>query len=309
MNFADALFYKGPDLKLKINNYLPQMPEELNDTVLALDTWSRELQLPKYFADYFKDTFMIPAYTCDELGPSQLAYPGLIKTYSCYCNNGDYHTMPTLNFEIREKNFQYDMSPSQYMYLPYLNYTQPMSLCILGIEQTMMNALEGIEYVSLGQRALASFPVVTIYDREKNTALIELGGATVINGAGTNGVSFVVAIAIVIIIVVLLTYLIAMRYSRIQAEQWFENNKNVLFCPIAAKLKSEHEILKRLVEGKEKGMSRDERAAIAPQGVNTENLLDYDKSSGTPTTSDKRANSVGSQKRPPTSKKFIEEYQ
>jgi len=37
---------------------------------------------------------MIPAYTCDKLAASNLQYPGLASTYSCYCNNGDYHTMP-----------------------------------------------------------------------------------------------------------------------------------------------------------------------------------------------------------------------
>ena len=52
----------------------------------------------------------------------------------------------------------------------------------------------------------------------------------------------------------MLIYLIALRYSRIRAEQWYKANKHILFCPIAAKLKPEHEILKKLVEGdKERG--------------------------------------------------------
>ena len=133
MNRADPMYYKGADLMLKISNYLPPMREELSDTMLALDTWHRELQLPAYFHKYFMDTFMLPAYTCDKLEASQMQYPGLKDTYSCYCNNGDYHTMPSLNFEIRDKDFQYDMDPSGYMFLPYLNYTQPMSLCVLGL--------------------------------------------------------------------------------------------------------------------------------------------------------------------------------
>ena len=43
MNFADAIYYKGADLMLKISNYLPPMQEELNETMMALDTWNREL--------------------------------------------------------------------------------------------------------------------------------------------------------------------------------------------------------------------------------------------------------------------------
>ena len=46
MNFADAQYYKGADLMLKVSNYVPPMKEELSETVLALDTWNRELQNP-----------------------------------------------------------------------------------------------------------------------------------------------------------------------------------------------------------------------------------------------------------------------
>ena len=58
------------------------------------------------------ENFMIPAFTCDEMRAQDLKYPGLWKTYSCYCNNGDYHTMPSINVEITGKNFQYDLGPS-----------------------------------------------------------------------------------------------------------------------------------------------------------------------------------------------------
>ena len=99
------------------------MKEELEMQVLALDTWHRETLLPHFFYDYFIDTFMLPAYTCDKMRAQDLSYPGMTSTYSCYCNNGDYHTMPEINFQITGKNFQYDMGPASYMMLPYINYT------------------------------------------------------------------------------------------------------------------------------------------------------------------------------------------
>ena len=180
-----------------------------------------------------------------------------------------------------------------------------MSLCVLGLQQTTTNSMAGTEYVSLGQRALATCPFYAVYDREANTAQIELGGAVAMGTSGTNGGAAVVAITIVVVIAVTLIYLIAMRAMRIKAEEWYEANKNVIFCPIAAKLKPEHHILKRLVDGKERGMSQNQRAAIAPQGVSTENLLDA--SAGY------RANSMGSagsgKRGPPTNKQFKEEYQ
>ena len=72
--------------------------------MLAVDTWYRETQLPDFFYSYFTDTFMIQAYTCDKLA-AVYAYPGMDTTYSCYCNNGDYHTMPDINFELSEENY------------------------------------------------------------------------------------------------------------------------------------------------------------------------------------------------------------
>ena len=151
MNFAPMVFYSGDDLMLKIQNYVPPMKEELQEQAITVDTWKREMTLPGFFYQYFMSTFMIPAYTCDQLQSSSLTYPGLSPTYSCYCNNGDYHTMPNINIEINGKEFQYDMGPANYMFLPYLNYTVPMSLCILGIEETP-DTINNIEYVSLGQR-------------------------------------------------------------------------------------------------------------------------------------------------------------
>ena len=76
---------------------------------MAVDTWKRETLLPEFFFKYFMDTFMIPAYTCDKMVdlpyPNGLNYPGLTDTYSCFCNNGDYHTMPEINLQVTSKNF------------------------------------------------------------------------------------------------------------------------------------------------------------------------------------------------------------
>ena len=78
------------------------MKEELEDQILAVDTWRRATLLPGFFYSYFIDTFMIQAYTCDILDPNNTEenYPSLNQTYACYCNNGDYHTMPNINLEI-----------------------------------------------------------------------------------------------------------------------------------------------------------------------------------------------------------------
>jgi len=41
------------------------MRKELEKQVLMVNTWERATLFPEFFYDYFMDTFMIPAYTCD----------------------------------------------------------------------------------------------------------------------------------------------------------------------------------------------------------------------------------------------------
>ena len=248
--FSPVQYYKSTDLMLKIQNYVPPMKQELNQQVLTVDTWQRETQLPSFFYDYFMDTFMIPAYTCDELEAKDLAYPGMESTYSCYCNNGDYHTMPQINLEISGKNLQFDFDPADYMFLPYLNYTVPMSLCLLGVQSTPGVLPNGLDYVSLGQRAMAKFPFFQIYDRVANTATVELGGATALGGKSALGIQIAISITVVVILFIMLIYLIVLRRNRIKAEEWLEQHKSTIFSQ-AANLKTEEEILEALVKSKE----------------------------------------------------------
>ena len=249
MNFAPVMYYKGTDLLLKINNYVPPIKEELDQQQLSVNTWQRETKFPPFFYDYFMENFMIPAFTCDQMRAQDLAYPGIWKTYSCYCNNGDYHSMPTINFEITGKNFQYDMGPSQYMFLPYLNYTQPMSLCVLGIDNNLWEE-KGIQYGSLGQRAMASFPFYAIFDRETGSAKVELAGASHMGGPDKMGAAIAISIAVLALMLALVIYLIVLRKNRLACEEWLLQNKHILFTH-AKNLKSEEEILEELVKGKE----------------------------------------------------------
>lgn len=235
---------------LKFSNYVPPMKEELEHQVLAIDTWNRELRLPAFFYNYFMDTFMLPAYTCDPMAPQDFEYPGLGSTNACYCNNGDYHTMPTINFEVRNKDLQFDIDPSMYMFLPYINYTQPMSLCILGVSSTKFKLEQDYQYAALGQRQMATFPFFAVYDRVANTVTAELGGASTMGGDDKVGIHVFASAIILTGLVVMLIYLIALRHLRLKAEEWLEKNADILFNH-AKNLKTEDEIIDALVEHKD----------------------------------------------------------
>ena len=106
MNFAPQLVYfEDVSLTSKVANYVFPSKEQLQPQGLVIDTWNRQTSLPEFYYNFFMETFMVPAYTCDKMSPKDLAYPGFNNTYSCYCNNGDYHTMPPINFEMTGRHF------------------------------------------------------------------------------------------------------------------------------------------------------------------------------------------------------------
>ena len=171
------------------------------------------------------------------------------KVYSCYCNNGDYHQMPDLNFEVIDRKFQYDMAASQYMFLPYINYTQPMSLCLLGLSE-LTEYVGDSEIVAFGQRALSSFPFQAHFDVEGGKVSMAMAGSVDVNSSSSLGFQIAVSITIVVVLFVMLVYLIYLRRNRIKAEEWLEENKHILFSG-AKNLKTEEEILEALVKSKE----------------------------------------------------------
>ena len=75
---------------------------------------------------------MIPSYTCDKLTST---YPGMDEPYACYCNNGDFHTMPTINIVLSSDSPQeYNLDPEIYMFAPFLtNSKTPSTRCMLGL--------------------------------------------------------------------------------------------------------------------------------------------------------------------------------
>ena len=199
----------------KVSNYIPPIKQELQAQALVIDTWNRATTLPSFYWRFFMETFMVPAYTCDKMEAKDMSYPGMQDTYSCYCNNGDYHTMPSINFEITDQNYQFNLDPSGYMFLPYINYTQPMSLCILGLDESPTTLPDGTEYIGLGQRALATFPFYAVFDRETNRVAMELGNAQDLGGEKEMGLQLAASAIIVIGLLVLLGYLIYLRKTRI----------------------------------------------------------------------------------------------
>ena len=89
---------------------------------------------------------------------------------------------------------------------------------------------------------MATFPFYTVFNRADNTALLELGNVTQIGGPTEFGLHLGLAIVIVVGTFIMLIYLIYLRKQRLNAEEWLDANRAILFSH-AAKLKSEEEIL------------------------------------------------------------------
>ena len=72
--------------------------------------------------------------------------------------------MPTINFELVQRAVQYDMDPGDYMLMPYINYTDPvLTQCIFAIDGYRVENTRKV--LTFGQRFLAKFPLMVVYDR------------------------------------------------------------------------------------------------------------------------------------------------
>ena len=76
------------------------------------------------------------------------------------------------------------MGPGDYMFLPYVNYTVPMELCVYGIDQSTVPGQTNPKLVSFGQRAMALFPYYAVFDRAANTVQLSIGGSEPYNEVG-----------------------------------------------------------------------------------------------------------------------------
>ena len=239
-----SLNYIKQDLMLKISNYVPPKREELKKQMIVVDSYYKALGVPQFFYDYYKSTFIIKAYTCDALPPTE--FNGIQNVYTCYCNNGDYHSLPDINFEVKSLQQQFDLSAQQYLLEPYLNYTRPISLCLLGLD-TVNEKRDGYSVVRYGQRTMSSFPLMVEYDRDNKSAMMNLGGISDMPDNQDMTMQLIISFVIVFVLFVMLVYLIHLRRNRIKAEEWLEQNKSILFNS-ALGLKSEEEILEALVK-------------------------------------------------------------
>lgn len=249
-NYANvtSLPYMINDLMLKISNYVPPKREELQLQMITIDSYYKALKVPSFFYDYYKDTFIIKAYTCDLFNEQENMeyFRGIDNVYTCYCNNGDYHSLPDINFEVKDMSYQFDLGASDYLMLPYINYTRPISLCVLGLD-TIAENREGYAVVQFGQRSLAQFPLIVSYDVSNGDVTLNLGGTGDTPQNNDIAKQIIISLSIVIVLFIMLVYLIFLRRNRIKAEEWLEQNKSILFNS-ALGLRSEEEILEALVK-------------------------------------------------------------
>ena len=125
-----------------------------------------------------------------------------------------------------------------------------MSLCILNLDRAPGIMPDGSEYLSLGQRAMSKFPFYAIFDRETNSAEMQLGGATELGGPQQVGVQVAIAVVCVGILVTGCIYLIYLRKLRLEAEDWLDKNRHFLLTH-AKGLMEDDDIIDKIANGKD----------------------------------------------------------
>ena len=152
----------------------------------------------------------------------------LNQTVACYCNNLDYHGLPTINFEMLSLNYQYDLDAADYLFLPYIDYNRPISLCTLAIESAISLDHSHLPNLLIGQRFITKFPMMVEFDRASNTGKMSIGGGKQASKEDDYTQVFA-TLLIACLLVILLIYLSVVRERRITDEEWFEENKDKLY--------------------------------------------------------------------------------
>lgn len=162
---------------VKVADYIPPISskKQIQNSRVEIDTFYRTLQVPDDLYAYFVETFLIPSYTCDNI-TANLTYVESDTVYSCYCNNGNYHNLPSLSYSLLDYGIHFDLDNKDYLLLPYLNYTIPISQCLFGLNPQPATQ-HSERKTTLGQRFLAKFSLMVIFDRDSGTGKMAVGGA------------------------------------------------------------------------------------------------------------------------------------
>ena len=87
--------------------------------------------------------------------------------------------MPSIAFELDKQQVQFDMDPADYMLMPYIDYDEPvMSKCILGIDGYKENQMPDSPVLTFGQRFLAKFSMMVVYNRAAGTVQVAIAEGT-----------------------------------------------------------------------------------------------------------------------------------
>ena len=235
---------------LKVMDFIP--PQKNYDVVkqnLRVDTYYRSMYTPFYFFEFLRTNYFIENFTCDKVSKDALNFTTQYDLYSCSCNDENYNGMPDIKIMLDVNDgLEYVLGPSDYMFMPFINYTEPIDArCILALLSYEM-ATE-VRLITLGQRFFAKFGLMVVYDRESRSAQMAISGSEDINETVHVIRPICFGIIFSIIFFGLLLYLINMKYTRMAAEKWLEVHQDVLFGTTWGSM-TELEILETLVKNK-----------------------------------------------------------
>ena len=118
---------------------------------------------------------------------------------------------------------QYVLEAQDYMYMPFLNYTEPIdSRCKLALQSYERATMETGRMITLGQRFLAKFGLMVVYDRENNTAKMAISGSENIDELISVLAPILIGVVFSVVFFGLLLYMINLKFTRIRAEKWLE---------------------------------------------------------------------------------------
>lgn len=195
-----------------------------------IDTYYRQLHLPQEYFNQIKNITFVPDFTCTLQPETNIYYENPDGgEYFCYCDGNAYNGLPSFTFTYFTKQMEYYMTPSQYLFEPYLNYTSGFTKCVMSLAgpTRFQASYYGNDHVLiLGQRFFSEFPLFVQVDRTTNDYTITVGGAT--NSEHNNKLLIIIfsSMSVTVIILLVLIYkMIKIRKRRLEADEWLNENQ------------------------------------------------------------------------------------
>lgn len=128
-----SIFSQG-EFFIRIGSQTIPLKSELPNQLLIFDTYYRQMHLPQIYFDDFIKKEAIYQYTCNLQSDISFNESDQLGEYVCNCHGtADFNGLPNISFTYLISSIGFVMTPQDYLFYPYLNYTSRLTKCVMAL--------------------------------------------------------------------------------------------------------------------------------------------------------------------------------